>query len=89
MLVRELTDVPDWKQLGLQLSLTPATLREIELYNRDVANMKSSMLDRWLRATPEAAWEDVVSALRMMGEERVAKSIEDNYCKDHRIASGA
>ena len=88
----ELKPVTNWKQLGLQLSLQQSTLDEIELNNHDVANMKSSMLDQWLRKTPIAAWKNVVSALRNIDEERVAKDIEEKYCNggkdDHASAPG-
>ena len=40
------------------------------------------MLKRWLRSTPQAAWDDVVSALRMMDEERAAIAIEDVMMSD-------
>ena len=49
------------------------------------------MLDQWLRSTPKAAWKDVVSALRNINENRVAKDIEEKYCdggKDVHTASG-
>ena len=39
------------------------------------------MFDLWLRKYPEAAWEDVVSALRKMDENRLAKTIEKKYCE--------
>ena len=64
---------------------------EIELNKHDIANMKSNMLDQWLRSTPKAAWKDVVSALRIMKENCTANSIEEKYCggvKDVHTASG-
>ena len=46
-------------QLGIQLSLFQK-LDEVELNNHDVSNMKSSMLDRWLKINPEASWKEGV-----------------------------
>ena len=48
--------------------------------NHEVTDMMSDMLTRWLKYKPDAAWEDVVSALRYMDENRAAKIIEDRYC---------
>ena len=79
-LIDELKDVTDWHTLGLRLKIKPSILEEVEMNNRDVTGMKRAMLKRWLRSTPQAAWDDVVSALRMMDEERAAKAIEDKYC---------
>ena len=57
----------------------------IELRKRDV-------LKRWLNSKPEADWKDVVSALRNMNENRVAKDIEEKYCgggKDVHTSAGS
>ena len=79
-LIDELKVVTDWQTLGLRLKIKPSILEEVEMNNRDATGMKRAMLKRWLRSTPQAAWDDVVSALRMMDEERAAKAIEDKYC---------
>ena len=38
------------------------------------------MLNRWLKINPEASWKDIVSALKDMNENTVAKTIEQKYC---------
>ena len=38
------------------------------------------MLTQWLRSHPEVAWEDVVSALERMGNNHVARCIQERHC---------
>ena len=56
----ELKDVTEWRKLEFQLSFSKAILDEVEHNNHDLANMKSSMLDRWLKINPEASWKDSI-----------------------------
>ena len=42
--------------------------------------MKSEMLDLWLRSTPGASWEELVTALEEMGEKVVAGEVAVSYC---------
>ena len=42
--------------------------------------MKSEMLDLWLRSTPSASWEELVTALEEMGESVVAGEVAVSYC---------
>ena len=79
-LTNALENVNDWKTLGEKLGLERTTLEQVEIDNRIVANMKSDMLDRWMKLKPDAAWEHLVSALRVMKDNRTAKAIEDKYC---------
>ena len=79
-LMDELRDVTDWQKLGLHLKIRQAVLEEVEMNERDVAKIKRTMLIRWLKSNPDAAWEDVVTALKCMDENRTAKIIEDKYC---------
>ena len=78
--MNELKAVTDWHTLGLNLGILHSTLDEVEHENSTIKLRKSDMLHRWLNLKPEAAWEDVVSALRMMDKKRVAKDIEEKYC---------
>ena len=53
----------------------------MEANNRGIADMKIDMFKRWLKSNTKAAWKDVVSALRQMNENRIAKCIEEQYCE--------
>ena len=58
----------------------------MELDNRNVADRKRAMLNRWLSFKHDAAWEDVVSVLSNMDENRTAKIIQEKYCA-HKASS--
>ena len=71
----ELATVVDWYQLGLNLGLPKHELTKIERDYQGNDRQRLEMLDKWLRFTPNAARGVVVSALKQMGENRVAESI--------------
>ena len=76
-------------QLGIQLSLTPAKLREIELNNPDVETRKIRMFTLWLKLIPTASWEDLISALKIIGENEIARDLEHKYTdKDKKANAG-
>ena len=77
----ELKTVTDWHQLGTHLGLQTDELKQIELDYQGNERRKKEMLDLWLRRKPDASWKDVVSALQQMEENRVAKSIRQNYVR--------
>ena len=77
----ELETVTDWYQLGFKLGLPTHELRKIQLDYQGSGQRMLQMLDLWLRRTPRAAWGDVVSALRQIGENRVAESICHKYIR--------
>ena len=64
----------------MSLGLTPAVLDTVEKDFSAVAERKRDMLKRWLKLSTEAAWEDVVSALEKIGDNRVAECIKVKYC---------
>ena len=76
----ELRDVTDWQKLGHQLKIRQAVLEEVEMNERNITIMKRSMLSRWLKSNPDAAWEDLVTALKSMDENRTARIIEIKCC---------
>ena len=83
LLVVAVSNVNDWYNLGLHLRLEVAKLKEIEVkyHVYGAARMKTEMFDLWLKSCPNASWHKLVSALNAIGEKRVAKEVESNYCK--------
>ena len=77
----ELTTVTNWYRLGINLNLQSHELDKIQqsYVNPENDRRMLQMLDLWLRRTPNATWEDVVSALEQMGENRVAETILQKY----------
>ena len=66
----ELGDVTaaDWFQLGVQLGIKAAKLREIEKdHPGDVQRCKTEVLDWWLQNTPSVSWEKLADALHKTG----------------------
>ena len=80
----ELKMIINWYHLGLCLNLQTHELKKIQQDYQGNDQQKLVMLDLWLRHTPNGTWEDVVSALQQMGENRVAENIQ---LKHNRRAS--
>ena len=79
----ELTTVTNWYRLGINLDLQKHELDKIQqsyvFMDQQNDQRMLQMLDKWLRCTPNATWEDVVSALQQMGENRAAENIRQKY----------
>ena len=78
LLLEAFSSVTDWHGLGRQLGLTMSQLRSIEVSCRvdGLDRLKAEMFDVWLKSSPNAFWTNLITALRAMGEERVASDIE-------------
>ena len=79
-LVNALVDVSDWRTLGIQLKVDFSTLNAIERDYPKLVDRKSQMLYTWILNKPSATWEDIVTALREMNLNSIAKNIEAEYC---------
>ena len=79
-LVNALVDVSDWRTLGIQLKVDFSTLNAIERDYPKVVDRKYQMLYKWILNKPSATWEDIVTALREMNLNSIAKNIEAEYC---------
>ena len=79
VLYSELSTVVNWHQLGLNLGLPKHELDKIERDYQENDRQRLEMSYKWLRRTPNATWEDVVSAVQQMGENRVAENICQKY----------
>ena len=79
----ELTTITNWYQLGLYLNLQTHDLNKIQQDHAHHGNDRQmlEMLSLWLRRTPNAIWDDVVSALQQMEENRVAKNIHQKHLR--------
>ena len=84
LLMDELSAVTaDWYDLGVHLGVSTGKLDKIEHGNYD--NKLREMIKRWLKkANPQPCWEAIVAALKKdpLGEERLAQSIWERYCKE-------
>jgi len=76
----ELSSVPRWYRLGIELGLQPSQLRQIEqAFPTDIDRQKIEMVDVWLRNNPGASWGHILTALREMGDLTTAERIELKY----------
>ena len=77
----ELTTITNWYQLGLNLNLQTHELDKIQQdhAHQGIDRQMLVMLGLWLRRTTNPTWEDVVSALQKMGENRVAENVRQKH----------
>ena len=66
-----------WNSLGIQLRLTPDELDIIKSNSGDVEECLTKVLQKWKDKTLNPTWQDVVTALRAIGEARLAKDLEE------------
>ena len=81
-LSRELTDISgsEWFNLGVQLGVKDATLRDIETNHKgDVQRCKTEMLRVWLQSGPTNPWKRLATILENMGRKVLAQSILEQY----------
>lgn len=72
----------NWKNLGVHLGLPMPTLDKVEKDNTGVDDRLNDMLHKWLQSNAKGTWKNIVTALRIMEENRVADCIERTYCSD-------
>ena len=64
------------------LNVPRRSLKEIERQYSQVHGPRrciSEVIDKWWRRNPEANWGDVITALKEMDENRLAKELEKKY----------
>ena len=78
-LLRELKRVKNWHMLGIYLDVPPEELKAISqqfLNAEGIDRCKAELFELWLKLTPNASWDDVVSALEGISEKRLAEEIK-------------
>ena len=81
-LVENLKDlVRGWKTFAIHLpEIEQPDIDTIESDRRDdTVDQKQRLYDKWLRAYPEASWEDVIVALEKAKENKIAKSLREKF----------
>ena len=66
-IVNELGEVTEWYQLGLQLGIHVAKLKEIEKDYPQNQRRKIEMLVCWCQITPNVSWIELAKALENIG----------------------
>ena len=77
-LMIEVSNVSDWHALGIQLDLKMSQLKDIDVthHKEGLKRIKAEMFDAWLKSSPSASWNDLIKALKAIGEDKVAYQIE-------------
>ena len=78
----ELKTVANWSLLGINLGVPIHELSRIEQAYRGSERQKLQMLDLWLQRSHAPSWREVVNALELMGEIRVAERIQQKYIRE-------
>ena len=74
--------VSDWYRLGLALTLLSYDLDIIEKdFRGDTRKQTCKMFDLWLKTQPDASYEQLIKALRKVGDETLANSLCNKYGK--------
>ena len=77
----ELKTVANWSLLGINLGVPIHELSRIAQAYRESERQKLQMLDLWLERSHAPSWREVVNALELMGEIRVAERIRQKYIR--------
>ena len=77
-------DVVDWKSLGVQLGISAAKIKQIDVDNRGlVVDCTRDLVQYWLQSDLSCSWERLVDALRTTGINEygvLAEQIRTTYC---------
>ena len=80
-LSNELSSVPGWYMLGLNLGVAPDQLDAIKTSPVMLSGdeKRTEMLNIWLKNSQGASWQKVVTALKNIREVRLAEAIEKKH----------
>ena len=82
-LVVAVNTVTDWHGLGLQLGLAMSQLEQIEQHivcqMQGPSRLMAEMLNVWLKSSPTASWADLITALKAIGQNKVANDVKAAY----------
>ena len=80
VVMKELNDVrAKWYNIGVQLGVSVGTLDAIEKQYSDPSDCLIKTLTTWLKSSTPG-WTNVVDALNVVGETRLAAELEHTYC---------
>ena len=80
VLMKELNDVrAKWNNIGVHLGVSVGTLDAIKKQYSDPSDCLRETLTAWLKSSTPG-WTNVVDALNIVGEARLATELEHTYC---------
>ena len=78
-LFEDLNGITEWFQLGIELGIPGAELKDIGDRNDDVRGRRCEMLSSWLKTTPRPTWAAIVNALASIGSRILADKMTLKY----------
>jgi len=75
-----------WKQLALELSLSPEDVDVIDVNHVDVNDKCYEMFNTWLRRTCDPCWCQVANALKIVKLNEVTIEVENKLGKQAKAA---
>ena len=78
-LFEDLSGITEWFQLGIELGIPGAELKNIRDRNDDVRGRRCEMLSTWLKTTPQPTWAAIVNALASIRRRNLADKIALKY----------
>lgn len=69
-----------WYPLGILLDLDDYKLQQIRTDAKDSQEQLRMMFQTWLSISTSPSWEDVVKALKGIGENNLGTKLEQEFC---------
>ena len=86
VLMMELNDVrAKWNNIGVQLGTSVGTLDAIREKYSDPSDCLRETLTAWLKSSVPNKWTNVVHALNVVGEAKLAAELEHKYCSSMSV----
>ena len=85
VVMKELNDVrANWNNIGVQLGVSVGTLDAIDKQYSDPSDCLRKALTTWLKSSTPT-WTNIVDALKVVGEARLAADLKHKYCSTQDI----
>ena len=75
----DLIELVNWQGVGLQLGVKDYELQKIQLDYHRHDDQKREMFRVWLRTSVNPNYDDVIKALEVIGERKVAQQLRDKF----------
>ena len=77
----------NWNNIGVLLGVSVGTLDAIKKQYSDPSNCLRETLTAWLKSSTPNKWTNVVHALNVVGEAKLATDLERKYCSSKPVSS--
>ena len=83
-------EVDEWYFLGVVLKVPVSKLKEIQGSSPQagIRFWRIDVLYHWLQSTPHASWNDIVSALKKIGQHTLSARLQEKYITPYTACTG-